>query len=218
MESNTNTPSGTLRATRAQSQYKAGYSRTIRILRLALPVVAILLIGIVLVWPNLDKSNDFVIEEQTTPTLENTTNELLNPRFESVDNNSQPYSIVAAKATQSPQNENLVFLESPSGDVTLKDGALIKMVAEKGAYEQEKGTLTLTKDIGITHDAGYTLTAETLELDFTNKIITSENDIQITGPIGTINAKGVQANGESDTLLFSGPATLTLDAHKRIMP
>lgn len=117
MEHNT---TQTLHATRASTQYKAGYSKTIRALRLALPIIALILLGVILIWPNLDKTNDFIIEEQTTPTLQNATNELLNPRFESVDKNGNPYRILATKAVQSPQNDSFVLLENPTGDIALK--------------------------------------------------------------------------------------------------
>lgn len=200
----------TLRASRASQQYNAGYSKTIRLLRLILPVIALIMIAVVFVWPNLDKTNEFVIEQQEAPSLKEATNELLNPRFESVDKNGNPFIILAEKATQSPNNENRVMLENPTGDITLTNNAQLKISAQNGAYEQAKGTLNLEGQVDIAHSDGYRLQTTALNLDFENNQFKSDQTVDIKSHIGTLNAAGVHADGKKSILTFTGPARLTL--------
>jgi len=193
MEQNAPQSAPIITATRAQNEYKAGYSRTIRTLRLALPIIAIILVTVVLIWPNLDKSQNFTIEQSATPTIANATNELLNPRFESVDKDGNPYSILA------------------DGDIALKNDAAISVTADNGEYAQDDGKLVLQNNVNVVHSEGYQLVTDTLHLGFKNNVIWSENDVRIEGEMGTINAKGVTADGEKGTVIFNGPASITLN-------
>jgi len=211
MEQNAPQSAPIITATRAQNEYKAGYSRTIRALRLALPIIAIILVTVVLIWPNLDKSQNFTIEQSATPTIANATNELLNPRFESVDKDGNPYSILAERAEQSPDSANTVLLKKPTGDIALKNDAAISVTADNGEYAQDDGKLVLQNNVNVVHSEGYQLVTDTLHLGFKNNVIWSENDVRIEGEMGTINAKGVTADGEKGTVIFNGPASITLN-------
>lgn len=141
-------------------------------------------------------------------------NELLNPRFDSVDNRNQPFTITAAKAVRGETDDNLILLTQPSGDITLKNGRWLSIKSESGAYNQDKSRLLLRDNIQIFDDQGYTLTTQQMNIDINEDTILSETPITGQGPAGTIQSTGLYANMKTGLLSFKGPATLTLKTTK----
>jgi len=195
---------------RSTSQYKQGYSRFIRRTRLVLPIIALILIAVVLSWPNMDVNKDFIIEDTSGSPQDAASNALINPRFESVDPNNQPYTIIAARAVQSQDNENLVLLEKPSGDITLNSGNWLAIEADKGAYRQSEQQFLLQDNVNIFHDEGYQLQTAQLHLDFIKNMAWSDHDVRALGPRGTIEATGLQASGKDELIIFHGPAKMVI--------
>ena len=137
-------------------------------------------------------------------------NELLNPKFESMDNKSQPYQIVAQRAVQGETNKDLIMLEQPVGVLTMKDGVEVTVTSKTGAYRQDTERFFLEGEVSLQHGGGYILKSEEAHIDLQKNLAWSEKDVSGSGPDMTIAARGVQANGETGEIVFSGPAKLTL--------
>jgi len=195
---------------RSSAQYKQGYSSFIRRTRLVLPIVAVILIAIVFSWPNMGRNQGFIIEDIGEGSQNAASNALINPRFESVDPNNQPYTIIAQRAVQSQDNENLVLLDKPSGDMTMSSGHWLAVEADKGAYKQSEQQFLLQDNVNIFHDEGYQLQTAQLHLDFSKNMAWSDQDVRVLGPRGTIEAKGLQANGKEELIVFHGPAKMII--------
>ena len=137
-------------------------------------------------------------------------NELINATFESVDEKGQPFTVNAARAIQDAADENMMFLESPTGQVDLEIGDVLSVCANEGTYRQDVRTIVLNEDVKIDHSLGYVLETEILHVDMNDSSAHSDRDVSGYGPEGTVEAKGVKANSVEDTVIFSGPAKLTL--------
>ena len=76
------------------------YTRFVRSMRLLLPLVALGIVWLVISWPNLKNRLEPVKAQLALP--ENVgQNELLRPRYQSMDNKEQSYNITAHRAIQS---------------------------------------------------------------------------------------------------------------------
>lgn len=189
-------------------KFNAHYSKFIRALRLTLPVIALLLVAIVF-WAS--QSQDFtptprdeVLSEPQGQT------ELLNPRFESADKDKQPFTITAKKATQDQADPDLVYLEKPVSDMTSKDGHWIAIEADKGLYKQEARTLKLMGGMRLFHDQGYEMVADEADIDMLKQTAITKGAVEGRGPMGTIKAQKLRADGTTGTMIFEGPAKLVL--------
>lgn len=202
-----------LSAGEERRSFNTRHSTLVRWLRLILPMIAIAITAAVFTWIGLDEGQ--VVLEQTMPEEEKATrNELLNPHFESRDEKNQPYSITALKAVQDEQDEKLVHLENPAGEMILNSGDFLKISADSGRYHQENETLGLNDNVTLnyTPESGlYVISTAAVHINLKTSEAVSENPVQGNGPLGRIEAQGFRATMESGRLIFNGPAKLTIN-------
>lgn len=186
------------------------YTHFIKAMRVILPLSALALTVVVVTWSETDNKIIAVDERSLIPDTDLAKNELLNPKFESVDQDLNPFTVTASRALQNQENANLLKLENPNGNMTLKDGQSLLINALNGTYEQEEEKLFLEQDVQLKHQSGYTLTTQELRVDLKNGQAFSDKDVEITGVDGHIKAKGLKGDTNTEILIFKGPATLTL--------
>lgn len=187
------------------------WSRFVRRMRFILPLLALGLFAIVFVWGDIQSNNIIPTSEEAAklaPTIGK--NELVNPRFESVDKDNQPFVMTAKRALQDSADENLVMLEEPNGNVKLKSGETITITSERGSFRQNNKMLLLRGGVVMKHDAGYQLQMEEIDVDLNNNTAVSKVDVTGEGPEGTLQAKGLQGTGDTGHIIFNGPAKLIL--------
>lgn len=191
-----------------------GYSRFIRKVQFALPVMALLLLAIIFNWNRFESDKIVPIKQQDIkPEIrqEISQNELINPNFESIDEKGQPFKLKADKATQDSTNENdEMLLENPSGSMQLNSGEELTIRSKNGAYSKIKQRLNLTNDVVLSHSAGYELKTEIMHVDLAKNIAWSQETVNVTGPEGTITSSGVEASSPNETVIFKGPAKMLL--------
>lgn len=187
-----------------------GYSVFVRLMRLALPMLAVGIIGLLLSWPRVEETLAPIPKEAVVPQAVGK-NELVNPRFESTDEKSQPFTITAKRAVQSARDPSVVLLENPMADITLTGGTWMAAEAERGAYRQNADRLLLQGEVKLFHDKGYEVITEKLLLNLKNREAWSDEPVYGQGPAGTLKATGMQAHAETEQLIFTGPVKLTLN-------
>ena len=193
--------------------YSASYTKFVRTMRLVLPLLAAGIVIVLFLWPSVDdeaivpvRQDQDMLKSQTI-----TKNELTNPHFESADKKNNPYTIRAQRAVLGETNENLIMMEKPVGEMMLEGGAKVRVTSNTGAYRRDTERFYLSGDVDIEHDKGYTLKSQETHFDLRAKLAWSDKDVSATGPDLLIVAKGLKADNDQGTLVFTGPATLTLD-------
>lgn len=182
-------------------------STAVKKLRLILPLVAGLIVTVMFVWADMEDVAPPQRKEKVAPQSVGR-NELLNPRFESEDTSQQPYTITAKKAFQKSEDLNLVLLDKPVADISLKDQSWLAIEADKGEFEQVKQTLVLQNNVKLFHDKGYEMVMDRVDMDIINEKAVSRSPVSGHGPVGTIKAQGLVADGKTGVLTFTGPATM----------
>jgi lipopolysaccharide export system protein LptC len=185
------------------------WSKFVRRMRLVLPVIALVLFGVVFVWSDVQRNNIIPVQDVSiVPTIGQ--NELVNPRFESTDSDNQPYTITAKRAVQNKDDESLVMLDEPVGDLKLNSGEKVGVKADRGSFRQDNKVLLLRGKVLLTHDQGYRLETEELDIDLTKNTALSKTEVAGEGPEGTLASKGLEGQADSGRLIFNGPAKLVL--------
>jgi lipopolysaccharide export system protein LptC len=189
--------------------YNPKYSKFIRRARLILPLIALAIFAIVFVWNDVERNKIIPAKElASTPTIGK--NELVNPRFESTDSDNQPYTITAKRAVQNKEDNNLVMLEKPLGDMKMNNGDWIAIEADRGSFRQDSKILLLRGKVRLYHDKGYQLEMEELDVDLNKNTAFSKVDVAGQGPEGTLAAKGLEGDSTAGKVIFNGPAKLIL--------
>lgn len=188
------------------------YSRFVRGMRVLLPLIAAGVIGLLVAWPRVERTMEAIPKEAVIPQEKGVgSNELLNPRFESRDKKDQPFTVTATRAMQSANDPQVVLLEKPMADITLKNGTWLAAEAQKGAYRQEEEKLLLEGRVRLFRDDGYELLTEKLLVNIKTHEAWSDVPVRAQGPAGTLDATGLNASGAEEKLVFTGPAKLVLN-------
>lgn len=210
----------TVRLSRTDTIYSAIVAR----LRWVLPVTALAVVGILMIWPKVQLELADRRFAPTTPmdkaALEKaaTENKLLNANYSSTDSKGRPFSLISTQATQQNQTPDIVLLETPKGSYTLGPDDIIKVTANEGIYAQEKQLLDLVTNVVITRSDGGVMNTQKLHVDLKNSNAHSDEPVTYAGPQGTLKAKAMDISQGGQVMVFTGPATLTINSNTSITP
>lgn len=189
----------------------ARYSRFVGVMKVALPSLAALLLGLVVVWPKLaleDKRFQVGFAKLSSKQVE--TLAMHNARYFGLDESNRPFAVTSELAVQEPGNPDLIHLQAPKADFTSTSGANIVVDGATGLYHQFTKTLELAGGVNLFHDAGYELHTPTAVVDLNRNAAKGVEPVHGHGPQGRIESMGFELAGKGKEIIFSGKAHLTL--------
>lgn len=187
-------------------------SRAVAVLKVTLPLIALVLLGLVLAWPQLNPDpREFRLGSSTNLGTDIATDasRMMRPRYVGTDENNQPFSVVAETATHAGSADR-ILLSAPKADVTMKDGSWVAVNAKEGLYDRIAQTLGLRGEVQVFHDAGYDFRTESADIDMAAGTARGDKAVDGQGPFGHIQAEGFEILDKGDRILFSGKARLEL--------
>lgn len=192
---------------RRQGRLNRRYSTFVRSMQILLPVLALGLVVIVLAWPKMDEK---IVAQSDIMPQKTGQNELVNPRYESADDKGNPYTVTATRALQDMGDSSIVQMEGPVAEMNLAGGDTISGQADQGVYRQQENTLFLQGNVVLKHSNGYTLHTTRLDVAIKTSTALTKDPVTVTGPEAKLNAAGMAADNLAGTIIFTGPARLTL--------
>ncbi len=193
--------------------YTPTYTRLVRRLRVILPVVALVTVAVVALWPRIRA--EFNRPTQTSP--EERQARMINGRFVGSDAHGRPYTVTYDSAQQPPDG-GPVDMANPVAELTLQNGRWVAVKAERGIYNQAAGTLDLSGHVELFHDAGYRFTTEHAHVEFNKNLIWGDRAVEGEGPKGEVAGRGFRVINNGDAFTFTGPARLLLRPDAARMP
>lgn len=197
-----------------EQKLNTGYSTFINRVKFALPLIALIMIVTIFAWNNFEDDKIVAVkEEDVQPEIQQEIgkNELISPKFESIDDKGQPFTITADKAVQEEGEQGEMLLDNPVGTLKTNTGKTISIRAVDGMYHQTEQALNLQNNVVLNHSDGYTMTTNILFFDLATDKAWSQQPVHVRGPEGTIDAKGgIEATSSNETIIFKGPAKMLL--------
>lgn len=183
---------------------------TIRLAKWLLPAVALALLSMLALWPELERPAG----EARLSFREMAGNiggaRLTDARYHAVDKLGRPYTVTAAVAQQ--QGPDRINLTLPMGDITLKNGAWLMLEAKRGVYLQKQKQLDLSRDVKLYRDDGTTMETDSASIDLKRGAAGGSQPVHAQGPFGTLYAKGGFTAVDKGTVVqFAGPAKVVLN-------
>jgi lipopolysaccharide export system protein LptC len=200
-------------------KHSALYSQIVGLLKFALPAVALGLATLVLIWPQLnplDQRFRLVPVQVTIEDLENL--RMLQPRYVGVDEQSQPFTIIADQASQPKGSSEATDLVAPQGDIQLNQGAWLAMSADRGVYNQADKTLDLTGGVQLFHDGGYEISTEAARIDLDKGFASGDTAVRGQGPNSLLEGEGFRIHDRGQKVEVVGPARVVLYPTPRATP
>ena len=197
------------------------HSRTVRLLRIVVPVGMILTIGGLLLWtwfnplrlllPSLpDNVGGDLVVSGTKITMQQ-------PRVTGFTRDSRPYEFTAKAAAQDLTRPDVVELNDLRGKFQMQDNSTTEVTALTGTYNSKKEILQLGKDTVVTSTAGYKVLLDNAVIDIRATRLVTEDPVQVEMKEGRLDAKRMEVL-ESGSILQFGGVKMTLNGDQFIPP
>jgi lipopolysaccharide export system protein LptC len=179
--------------------------RLARYVRIALPLVALGLAGLIFAWSRIDpiieriqiSDTEQAPEEIDTVTMENA-------RFSGVDAHNRSFNVTAVRAVQSANDSNHIDLQQPKADIVLSSGAKVAIQADTGGLQRDTQILDLVGKVMFTQDQDYEFHTEAARIDLNERTAAGHAPVSGRGPQGEIQSEGFEILDGGTRVIFSG--------------
>jgi lipopolysaccharide export system protein LptC len=187
-------------------------SRTIDVLRVLLPVVALILVALAVAWPQIMRGTVGIAVPIFATSDDGGTDRLrmASPRYVGQTKRSQPYELTAASASLDPLEANIIHLDRPAADLALGEDGDIHLDAAAGTYDRDTEKLLLDGGIEVVTSSGYRFATPSARVNLVQGQVRGWQPIEGAGPTGRLSADRFEIKEAGDILRFEGRVKVTL--------
>lgn len=201
-------PGDDLRALAPRRQRPAGYSRFVHLMKIALLGIAVLLVVLVAIWPQLRVvEEEFLVKFASLKGAKVDQIEMLNARYFGTDEENRPYAVTATRALE--LDEDRVELERPKADMTMDQG-WIMLNGDKGYYSKGDKTLRLVGNVSVFQDEGYEFHTSEALIHVEHGDASGDEPVQGAGSFGWVTGEGFELTDKGKRLMVTGKSKLVL--------
>ena len=185
------------------------HSSRVRLLRIALPVIAVLIIAGI--------AGAYILSQASLPQVtiaetafENGRMVMRNPVLDGVDGEQRPYRLTAKQAVQDPQKPRQVELDSISAEVPVQEGIYAHILAGTGFYDGEAKHLDLGGEIEVVTDDGMTAKFKDAAVDIGAGTLKTVNPVAMTTEQAEISAESMFVEDNGAKVVFERRVKMTI--------
>ncbi len=175
-----------------------------------LPIAALLLLGSIAAWPELNRSlNAGRVAYHQAAGVNLDSGRMLGARYRGLDAHGRPYMITADEARQSGPDR--IDLVRPVADSLTQNGTWVLIHARSGVYMPHAQILDLFDHVTLYRDDGTLMDGPTAVMDIRRGIVLSDDWVHAEGPFGVLDAQGDLMSQRDGVVQFRGPARMILN-------
>ncbi len=184
-------------------------------MKVMLPSLAVVLLGLVVAWPRLSNDEDRFkvgfasISPQSVESLQ-----MINARYYGIDSRNRPFTVTADLATEQAPTSGMIELDRPKADFTTQGGAGVYVEAIRGHYNQKSQMLDLEGEVSLFHDEGYELHTEKARINLATSVAEGSDPVTGNGPQGRIDGRGFRIVDQGKQIMVLGRSGLNLKGAK----
>lgn len=174
-----------------------------------LPAVALVLLSMIALWPEIDAATVKARLAINRVSGEVEGGKLIDARYNGLDEKGRPFTVTAATAWQIGPGK--IGLTLPKGDITLENGTWLMLNSKQGTFIQHVNQLDLVKDVTLYRDDGTMMQTESASIDLKAGAAAGSQPVHAEGPFGVLDAQGFTVMDNGAAIDFSGPAHVILN-------
>ena len=188
------------------------HSRTVRILRIAVPASVGLVLVIVMLMTYLNPLRmlaklpinlDNLVVSGTKVTMEQ-------PRLSGFTSDARAYELTADTAAQDMTKPDIVELRNIRAKVEMQDKSSMELRAITGVYDAKGEMLKLDRNIEINSSTGYQGRLREALIDIRKGNVVSEQPVEVKLLQGTLNANRLDILDSGDLVRFHGGVVMDM--------
>lgn len=187
-------------------------SRLIRRIKLILPSLAAVLLGLLIFIPHLEQAKDTVRIDITLPKkgeLEKLHME--NTDFYVTDRSNKVNNFTADNIDETAPGSKLIKLTNPKGIIPTAKGPWYNIEAPIGYYDQNKQTLRLEQNVDVIYSDGMMGKTQAMTYDFKTETAVSTTPTHADGTLGSLDSQGFKFYNAQDLIIFTGKTHIVID-------
>lgn len=187
----------------------SGYSRLVRWLKIALPVLGLALLSTIFLLPRDSGFDGGVVRNSADLLALGQGLTVSRPRISGATEAGEPFVVQAERATPDGPDPSEVELDGVTAEFAQAEGREIRLAADVGRLRPRAQTLSLQGAVRIETSDGYLVLTERLEADLKAGEVVAPGPVEASGPQGSIAAgafRGRRATAQGDAPALGGPS------------
>ena len=183
------------------------HSRLVVSLKVLFPSLAAVMIGLVIVWPQMKAQQEegiSLLASEKEQIKMPDDQAMVNPRFFTVDEKGEPLNLAAESAFELPGENRRVQLNEVKADILLKKDRWIAVDARKGIYSQNGDTMELLEQVNLYTQTGGELETSQILINLKNRDIVGKKDVFLRYEAGHARAQGFSVTENGTVIRLTG--------------
>lgn len=195
------------------------HTRRVRVLRLAIPAIAIFMTAGFIAAVVLDARAPLSVRADAESLgVSGAAVTMEHPRLTGYSNDSRSYEVNAGRAEQSLTEPNRVDLVELNARLQIRDNGWAQILAPAGRFDTEAQQLRLDDNVEITTDRGDRAHLGQAEIDLGTGRILSPKPVDIAIGNANLTADSMEVLDNGDRMLFQGRVVMTLHPQQSSEP
>jgi lipopolysaccharide export system protein LptC len=188
------------------------HSHGVRVLRWALPLGALLVIGCIvgISWLNPLRMLTKLPIDPGKLVISGTKITMEAPRLAGFTRDARPYEFTARAAAQDLAKPDVLELKDIRAKMEMQDKAQVEMSAASGLYDTKADMMHLKDDIRISSSSGYSGRLSEALVDVKKGNVTSEAPVEVIMLNGTLNANRMELVNNGELVRFDGGVLMNM--------
>jgi lipopolysaccharide export system protein LptC len=190
------------------------HSRRVRALRVAIPALIGIMLGMVWFVTWIDPLRILVRlpTDSGKLVISGTKLTMQAPKLSGYTRDGRSYELTADSAAQDVTKPNLVELRDVRAKIEAEDKSITNLSAAEGMFDRKTGVLTLGRDILIESTNGLAVRLTEAVVDTGSGDIVSNKPVEVRMLQGTLNATRVEVSKAGGVIQFGGGVVMDLAA------
>lgn len=198
---------------RTTGEDAAARAKVMRRMRVALPVLALVLIATFLLNTRQSGVDDAFLDDFADIDATPQNLKTAKPHFTGVDARGNPYEVTAETALQQANGGKVVDLEAPRAVTSTGDGKSV-VAAKAGVFDADAKRLDLTEGVTFEHKVGatnYVLKTPQATYTIDDRVVVSDSGVDGEGSDGErLKADRMSADERAGKLIFEGNVSMRI--------